>query len=294
MQDALPRAATIRAAIRLLADDDPWIVDVCRRRLLAWGARARPELERAAMSDADARVRALARGVLRSTAITKWTGRFTGLAKAAREGGEGVDLLADGMRAIAELLGGVDSTPDEVIPRLDALAHRLRPHVASRTSTTAARRLGAFVADVALMRGAGNLAPRRHHVRPDRALRSGKATSSLLTAMTLVLGRRAGLELTAVRLPDFFLIRVHGRRRVLVDPYHDGRTVTKSDCLRYLRARVVGSPSAYLVDIDDASVLLGVVEDVIRAYDRPCDAELRAALRRAASALGRMTRPQLS
>ncbi|MHC5065963.1 MAG: transglutaminase family protein, partial [Planctomycetota bacterium] len=93
--------------------------------------------------------------------------------------------------------------------------------------------------------------------------------------------RRAGLDAWAVSLPDYFLVRIHGRRPVLLDPFHGGRSVTKADCLRYLRGPGGGAArSAQLVDIDDLDLLCGLLDDLQRAFSRSHESEFRAALRR--------------
>ena len=88
-----------------------------------------------------------------------------------------------------------------------------------------------------------------------------------LSLLYLLVGRRAGLRVTGVALPDHFLVRVHGKNPVLLDPYHEGRSVTKADCIRYLRRTGFGlHTSSYLEDVSDKEVLACLVRNLHRVY----------------------------
>lgn len=275
----------MRAAVRLLGDEDPKVHGACRRRLVAWGEGARDELALAA-DGPDPRLRVRARSVLRSLDLESWIRDFVGSIRAARFGIDAGGVLANGLRSLVGFPGLERGDAIAYERRLDDFAAELRPVVEARSSLTAARRL----ADVLAQRHelVGARAPRNGHQDwlPDRVLASGRGPASVLAGIYLVVGRRVGVEMTGVLLPDFVLVRVHGRRRILVDPYHRGRTVTKADCLRYLRRVLPTRPvSERLADVDDSEVLDRVLEDLILVNDRPEDGEVRDALRRARVAL---------
>ena len=245
--------SAVRAAIRLLADDDARVWRACRLRLRSWGEDARDELERAAADD-DARLRVQARRLLRTIDLDAWLRDFVSGVRAARFGVESDGVLETGLRRLCGFnWRGGDG--DALARRLDQLAAELRPFVCGRSTLTAARRLAELFAQRHDF--AGVRAPGRSHDDwlPDRVARSGRGPASVLAAIYLLVARRAGVTVSGVLLPDFVLVRVHGRRRILVDPFHRGRSVTKADCRRYLRRMLPNRPVAErLCDVDDGEV----------------------------------------
>lgn len=284
-QDAVRTPSAVRAAVRLLGDEDPKVHGACRRRLVTWGEASREALELAA-TGADATLRVRARVVLCSLDLAEWVQGFVGAIESARVGLATEGMLEVGLRALVTFPGLPPGDADGFDARLDQLADELRGLVEWRSSLTAARRLSDVLGRRHGLLGAR--APRGRHREwlPDRVLDQGRGPASVLAAIYLVVARRAGVEATGVMLPDFVLLRVHGRRRILLDPYHRGRTVTKADCLRYLRRVTPSRPAAErLADVDDCEVLDRVIEDLILVHDRPEDGELRDALREARAAV---------
>ncbi len=63
-----------------------------------------------------------------------------------------------------------------------------------------------------------------------------------LSAVTIAIGRRAGLNLVGVGLPGHFITKVvEGDAEVLIDPYHGGRILTPQDCANVVH-QVTGLP----------------------------------------------------
>jgi regulator of sirC expression with transglutaminase-like and TPR domain len=57
-----------------------------------------------------------------------------------------------------------------------------------------------------------------------------------LSAVTIAVGRRAGLEVVGVGLPGHFIAKaVESDAEVLIDPYHGGRLLTHEDCANLVR-----------------------------------------------------------
>ena len=81
----------------------------------------------------------------------------------------------------------------------------------------------------------------------------------------LLVARWAGLSAAGVAMPDHFLVRLHGVRPVLVDPLHGGRTITKVDCARHLRASGHDQVREHLRDLTDREVLIHYLRGLQRA-----------------------------
>jgi regulator of sirC expression with transglutaminase-like and TPR domain len=57
-----------------------------------------------------------------------------------------------------------------------------------------------------------------------------------LSAVTMAVGRRAGLEMVGVGLPGHFIVKaVEGSQEILVDAFHGGRILSWSDCENLVR-----------------------------------------------------------
>ena len=115
----------------------------------------------------------------------------------------------------------------------------------------------------------------------DSVAKSGAGTSVALTVLYLLVGRRAGMSLSAVRLPDRMLVKIHGTRSVLVDPARGGRTVTNADCARQLRARGYTGSSARMQELGDRDVLVYLLESLQRIYGYREDREILRIIGRA-------------
>jgi regulator of sirC expression with transglutaminase-like and TPR domain len=57
-----------------------------------------------------------------------------------------------------------------------------------------------------------------------------------LSALTMTVGRRAGLHVDGVGLPGHFIVKaVEGHEEILIDPFHGGRVLTATDCENLVR-----------------------------------------------------------
>lgn len=247
-----PSRSAVRAAVSLLSDPDPRVVQACRAQLLEWGEISR-ELLAEASEGGDSALRVRARDLLRSLDMQAWLRavRELPLDSAPRD--------ADGLlRSIALVGRGLDPFGpdlDRLRARFEEAAVRLRPQVAGRTASTCARLLAEEVLGMGLD-GARGVPAARDNLLVHRIWDSGRGTPVALSLIYLVLGRMSGLSMAGVGIPDHLLVRVHGVRPVLLDPFHGGRTVTKVDCVRYLRSAGYDNPvSEYLRDLADREVL---------------------------------------
>ena len=63
-----------------------------------------------------------------------------------------------------------------------------------------------------------------------------------LSALTMAVGRRAGLEIAGVGLPGHFMTKmIAGTRAILFDPFNGGRILSPNECAEMLE-RVTGQP----------------------------------------------------
>jgi regulator of sirC expression with transglutaminase-like and TPR domain len=120
----------------------------------------------------------------------------------------------------------------------------------------------------------------------DEVAARGKGTPIALAILYLLVGRRIGMCVSGVGLPDHVLVRVHGARSVLVDPWRGGRMVTHAECVRALRSRgYTGPTSTCMRELDDRALLLCLLASLRRVYGYREDGEVLQAIRRAAALL---------
>ena len=253
----------IRAAIRLLGDGSASVVNASRALLRDYGESARTQLQQAGeQSDVPTRMRA--RDLLRSLDVQGYLRQFAAL-----------DLDGPGHRGLDSLLGGTvlashmvrTFAPDvaELRKFLVSEARLLRARFVGRSLPTCARILSKHLVESLGFRGGQTKQPDLDQVLLDRVLEGRIGIPVSLSLVYVLIGRQAGLTITGIGLPTHFLVRLQGVRSVLVDPFHHGRIVLKTDCVRYLRGLGYVRARNYLRDLTDREMLAYYLRDLRRA-----------------------------
>ncbi|MHC4077266.1 MAG: transglutaminase-like domain-containing protein [Planctomycetota bacterium] len=266
----MPSSTTVLAVIDLLGDDNPKIARTCRNRLLAWGESAR-EFLIDATSNTDAVIRLRARAVLRALDQRDWRNAVRKFAASIPSAGQ-IDWRT--LERGAVLLSSMDRMREvqanKMAATLDQHAAELQRRIAGKSTLTIARLLSGYLAGRQGYGGSGNSCGSFYdatNVTLDTVVEHRLGVPVSLSLLYMLVGRRVGLHVAGVAIPDHFLVRVHGTRPVLLDPYHEGRSVTKADCVRYLRRAGYGlHTSSYLEDVSDRQVLAHLVRNLSRVY----------------------------
>ncbi len=291
-----PTSAEIAAAIVLLADDRGPVQAAARDRLLRWGSDAVGPLREAAEAE-HIRTRAQSRALLRTMEVQELLGRFASLRlddDDRRIGGRGAPLpmpLLNGAVHLAQIVRTFGPEATELARRLRAEARLLKKRFEGRSLSVCARLLAERLHGELGLHGEPGLSNENDaddgdcieldHVLVDRVLGRGAGIPVSLSLIYLLVARWAGLSAAGVALPDHFLVRLHGIRPVLVDPFHAGRTVTKADCARYLRSRGFGSVQERLRDLSDREFLIHYLRGLQRAARSRAVPEARQGLGKA-------------
>lgn len=282
-QPSGPTDSQIRATIVALADDRGPVQEAARRRLLVWGDVAAAQLRIGAEAD-NVRVRTRCRAVLRSLEIQALLRRF-GRLRLERGGRASAPGLLDGAMLLAQMVRTFVPDAQRLAGRLRREAAALRRDCAGRTLPTCARLLAQRLHDRFGLGGAAATEFELDHVLIDRVLENGLGAPVSLSLIYLLVARWAGLSAAGVALPDHFLVRLHGPRPVLIDPFHGGRTVTKADCARYLRSSGYERVRDHLRDLSDREVLIHYLRSLRLAASRRPTPEARESLGQALSLL---------
>ena len=263
-----PTPAQVAAAIALLADDRGPIQAAASARLLRWGEVARKALQDAAEAES-VLLRMRARGLLRTLDVQKDLRRFAEL-RLGRGGRGSAPALLEGAVLLTRMVRTFVPDMADLASRLRREANTLRGEFAGRSLPTCARLLAQRLhGELRLSGGEANgLEPDKlslDRVSIDRVLELRAGVPVALSLIYLLVARWAGMSAVGVAMPDHFLVRLHGERPVLVDPCHGGRSVTKVDCARHLRASGHDQVREHLRDLTDREVLIHYLRGLQRA-----------------------------
>ncbi|MCA8949567.1 MAG: transglutaminase family protein [Planctomycetes bacterium] len=285
-----PSPQQIATTIALLADDAGVVQASARERLVLWGDAAVAQLETATESDSML-VRLRSRAVLRAIEMRKDLRRF-GRLQFERHGRGSAPVLLEGAVLLSRLVRTFVPGSDELGRKLRRHALALKREFSGRSLPTCARLLAERLHDELGLAGVGSgdgegeaSVLELDHVLLHGVIARGTGIPVSLSLIYLLVARWAGLSVSGVALPDHFLVRLHGVRPVLVDPFHAGRTITKADCSRYLRASGHEQVRHHLRDLDDREVLVHYLRALQRAASYRAVPEARRALGRALTLL---------
>jgi hypothetical protein len=258
-----PSPAQIAATINLLGDDRGPVQTAARERLLRWGDLAVVQLREGAECD-HVRTRSRCRALLRSFEVRDCLRRF-GRLRIGRSGRGSAPALLEGAVLLSNMVRTFVPEAAELGRDLRREANRLRREFAGRSLPTCARLLAELLHDELGLQGGNASVLELDHVLVDRVLKQGTGVPVSLSLIYLLVARWAGLSVAGVAMPDHFLVRLHGVRPVLVDPFHGGRMITKADCARYLRRTGHDQVNEHLRDLTDRELLIHYLRNLRRA-----------------------------
>jgi len=214
--------------VELLGDDSPAVYPHLRAEFLRLGRCTRPALERAA-KDSSPRKRGHARSILRTLDRKQAMTRLLGYALRPNVYLEqALFLLARLDRSDFDarpFRSALDAMGDEVTRRMSLI----------QDESTRAMVLPEYLGGELGFEGAESDFTHPDNIHLHRCLERKRGMPLTLTAVYLLVAKRAGITAGAVALPGRVLLRLYmGRRSVLIDPFAGGRARTRRYCLDYL------------------------------------------------------------
>ncbi|MCI0698055.1 hypothetical protein L0337_39385 [candidate division KSB1 bacterium] len=230
----------IQALITLLGDDDTHVRDVARERLLQIGEPATEFLREAGSADVDGKIRIEARHVLAQIRQDDLSASFYLLS-----------LLDEGqadLEQAAFLLARFGYPDLETAPyrrELDALAAQIAQQIRGlhprRDSRRIVRLMNRFLfSDEGF---SGNV---EDYYDPDNSyincvLERRTGIPITLSVIYILLARRLQLPISGINLPIHFICQYHSPPdSFYFDPFHSGKTLSRTDCVTLLHR--VGVP----------------------------------------------------
>jgi regulator of sirC expression with transglutaminase-like and TPR domain len=252
----------ISALIQLLLDESPQVREAVANRLLGMGDEALHALEGAARSD-NATLRVRAR-ILYHHHLT--------LAHCAALSRVLVDSRCD-LEIACTLLAQVENPEMDakrITDELERLGGRVREEIIRQRRTRSdAEALGkvlhveeGFVGNVD-----DYYDPRNSYL--DEVLRRRLGIPISLSAVYMMVGRRAGLTLKGVGMPCHFLVQYEaGQVRSLIDPFTGGRLVSREECKTMLAGFRHSWREDYLRPVEDRDMFRRIMANLIHIYQR--------------------------
>lgn len=274
---------TLDAAARLLGDESPRVVAAARAHLQRAGVAGRAALLRVGESG-DPRARMRSRAMLREHDVAQYLHRFASIE--FERGHRSPEPLLAGAVFGSHMVRTFAPDAHELRSQLWCEAEVVRARCSGRSLNYCARVLGEHLGDALGFRGGDASHLELDHVLLDRVVESRIGVPVALSLVYLLVARWAGLAVSGVAMPEHFLVRLHGIRPVLVDPYFGGRTVTKTDCIRHLRSLGYETVREHVRDLDDREVLAHYLRALQRAAGHRGRHDARRSLGDALSQLG--------
>ncbi|GAB4334904.1 MAG: hypothetical protein Kow0037_13940 [Calditrichia bacterium] len=101
----------------------------------------------------------------------------------------------------------------------------------------------------------------------DRVLENKKGIPILLSAITMLVGKRLGIHLTGIPMPAHFILKYESNgEAVFFDPFYQGKIYTRQECISYLIHANAADPTAVLEGTTHARILIRVMRNIHLVY----------------------------
>ena len=255
--------SNISALIKLLAEENPQILEVARSRLVELGAQAVPFLERAALEHEDSKVRVEAKGVL----------EMIRLAQLGHEWQKTADLPDEKMdlESGAFLLAKVsypDLDPKPYHQKLDQLAECARPHLASATSD----KDKLLALNRVLFQDEGFRGDWSNYFDPQNSYLNRVMDRKLgipisLAVLYLLVAKRLKIPIQGAGIPGHFMIKYQdAKTELFIDPFNEGRFLSRPECVQFIVEAGYPYQADFLEGVGVREILARMLRNLILIY----------------------------
>ncbi len=251
------------AIVRLLRDNDPATVHLLKEQLVESGSDGIPALRDLLALD-DAAVTEHVREVLEKIQTDDANDEMLLCAHLFPEHGD--------LEAAWWLLTSCfdpDAPIGKLRRKLDAWGRRLRMLVArAGSSRERLQVLTTFMAEDLGFRGNAE-----EYYDPKNSLLSDLIETRLgipisLAVLYIIIGRRANMQIDGINMPGHFIARYE---RILFDPFHGGRILSRPDCEAILARQHLKTESSYFAPASPRLVFLRMLANLLFIFERAGD-----------------------
>lgn len=253
----------IQALIRLLAEDNPEIIEVARVKLVELGPEAIPLLEQAAKEHADSKVRVEAQGVLERIRLaqvgTEWE-------KTAALPDEKLDLESGAFLLAKVSYPDLDAKPYR--ERLDELAARARPRMVSAAGSKGKL----AVLNKVLFRDEGFRGDWSNYFDPQNSYLNRVMDRKLgiplsLAVLYLLVAKRLKIPIRGAGIPGHFMIKYQdAETEFFVDAFNEGRFLSRPECVQFIVEAGYPYQADFLDGVGPREILARMIRNLILIY----------------------------
>ena len=255
--------ANLSALIKLLADEDPQIIEVARTRLVELGESAVPFLEKAAGEHEDPKVRVEAKGVLERIR----------LAQLGKEWQKTADLPDEKMdlESGAFLLAKVsypDLDPNSYHEKLDQIAERARPRLAA----VSGGKDKLLLLNRILFKDEGFRGDWSNYFDPQNSYLNRVMDRKLgipisLAVLYLLVAKRLKIPIQGAGIPGHFMIKYQdGKTEMFIDPFNEGRFLSRPECVQFIVEAGYPYQVDFLEGVGAREILARMLRNLILIY----------------------------
>ncbi len=262
MADLTPES-NLLALLKLLADDDPQIVETARAKLIELGAQAIPYLERASKSHEDAAVRVEAGKILRevqlSSLLTEWGG-LSALPDEQIDLETGVFLLA------RVSYPNIDAQIYQ--RRLDEMAEKVR----SNLKPAGKLRANLGVLNDYLFKREGFRGNWDDYFDPQNSFLNRVMDRKLgipisLSVLYMLLAHRLKLPIKGVGIPGHFMLKYEmDGGEMYLDTFNEGRFLTRAECIQFVVEAGYPYQAEFMNGVTNREILARMLRNLILIY----------------------------
>lgn len=253
----------IQALIRLMGDTDPRTSALARERLLQADVEDVLPYLGAAVSDPDALIRGRSRIFLEQLRLNDLMRRWSRLARAT---GPDFDLETGVLLVAHYRYPEQDMTP--YVRWLDQVALRISEDLP--VDLEMYRTIGVLNKHLFGKEGLRGDAVRYYD--PDnscinRVIERRRGNPITLSVIYVLIARRLSLPVRGVGLPGHFVVKYEDADdETWIDPFHQGRLLSRADCVRHIRRSGYPYRKQSLQPISDRAILLRMLGNLQRIY----------------------------
>lgn len=261
------RQSELNALLALLDDDNDIVQDRVSKRLRELGANVVPAIEHE-MAETSGFARERARTILTQIRQDGIVDRFAEIAAEPE-----FDLETGAFLLAETRFPGLDY--DGYRTWLDEMAAQVRaeiPH--DLPADQAVGRLAHILFGDNGLKGNSEVYYDPDNSYINRVIDRKLGIPILLSVIALLVGQRAGLDVEGIGMPGHFIAALtRDGKRVLFDPFHDGRITTEEECRAQLDEADVEWKDSYLDPLPNRLIMFRMLVNLILIYQHSGDTE---------------------